>query len=392
MQPQSPDVRLPPVAVVLGSYNQGGFVEATIRSIAAQTYRDFECVIVDDCSTDDSPARIEAVLAALGDPRFRAVLLRQNGGPMATMLTGLDATTAPFVAFIDADDIWMPAFLERHVAAHLSERGQAAVSASDLAVIDANGVQISGSKPNFHLADLDAPPYSAKVETVDGETRTFVHRSIPGPWIWSATSGLVFRRTAIDALRPLHPERIPMCADSYLVRSAHILGGTVRIERSLGYYRMHGANNYSRNPYFGDRVKLGDNWGKHEPAIREELAFTICARAEGIVASLSNPYLARAVIDLVGRERAFALAEGSAGGRAMMAEAPPEKPRRPGAPGPKRPGPKGAGAKAARPGAARPERAETRPPPATAKGAQRRRRSFLGRPARRLGLARRTPG
>jgi hypothetical protein len=245
---------------------------------------------------------------------------------MVTMLAGVDATTAPFVAFLDADDLWAPDFLERHVDAHLSQVGQAAVSTSDLAMIDSDGLLISGGRPTFHLIDFDDPEiaYVARAERIGDETRTFVARSVPGTWIWSATSGLMFRRSAIEALRPIHPERIRICADAYLVKIAHLLGGTVRIERSLGWYRMHGSNNYTRNAFFGDGGKLSDNWGKYEPAIRDEIALCLCERAEAIVVSFSWRYLARVLIEMVGREAALALAATNPGARKIMADAPPE--------------------------------------------------------------------
>src|ERR1700741_3097504 len=90
-----PGVRPPRVAVVIGCYNQAAYVEATLRSVAAQSYEDFECLVLDDRSTDGSHERIEQVLQSLGDERFRAILRRANGGQMATMLEGLDATSGP---------------------------------------------------------------------------------------------------------------------------------------------------------------------------------------------------------------------------------------------------------------------------------------------------------
>ena len=137
MQPQSPDVRMPPVAVVLGSHNQSAFVEATIRSIAAQTYGDFECVIVDDCSTDDSAARIEAALAGSAT-RFRASSSARTAARWRRCSPGWTRPPRPSSpSSTRTTSGCRPS--SSGVAAHLSERGQAAISASDLAVIDAGG-------------------------------------------------------------------------------------------------------------------------------------------------------------------------------------------------------------------------------------------------------------
>ena len=64
--PRQENERDPLVSIVVGNYNQGAFVEEAIRSVAAQTYSKLECVVVDDKSTDDSVARIEAMMAEMG--------------------------------------------------------------------------------------------------------------------------------------------------------------------------------------------------------------------------------------------------------------------------------------------------------------------------------------
>ena len=149
----------PRVAVVIGCHDQAAYVKSAIRSVAAQSYENFECVVLDDSSTDKSADRISEVLESLSDPRFQAILRRENGGQMVTMLDGLDATSSPFAAFLDADDLWHPAFLERHVLAHMSSRGIAAVSCSNLAVVDADGTSTLRREAQFlqHRSPTAAP-------------------------------------------------------------------------------------------------------------------------------------------------------------------------------------------------------------------------------------------
>jgi glycosyltransferase involved in cell wall biosynthesis len=321
---QFPGVRTPRVSVVIGCYNQAAYVEAAIRSVAAQSYGDFECVVIDDNSTDGTPDRVQDVLASLGDPRFRATLRRQNGGQMVTMLEGLDATSSPFVAFLDADDLWHPAFLERHVLAHLSERGVAAVSCSNLAVIDTDGIQLSGGKPNFigsDPRDWDGR-HKIREEMLDTETRVFVRRGFLSEWIWSATSALMFRRAVVEVLRPVHPERLRICADHYLARGAHMLGGTVRIERSLGCYRLHGSNGFARNRLFGDRTAFGRPPQDIVAAATEEFIQRLCSAAQELRATLPPGYVAKLLLGHAGQEGATALAESNAGARLILSAVP----------------------------------------------------------------------
>jgi GT2 family glycosyltransferase len=320
----------PRVAVVVGCHEQAAYVEAAIRSVAAQSYENFECVVLDDCSADGSADRIGEVLESLGDPRFRAILRRENGGQMVTMLEGLDATSSPFVAFLDADDLWHPAFLKRHVLAHMSSRGIAAVSCSNLAVVDADGTQLSGGKPNVFSTDLRRPHLQHLVveEVLDAETRLFIAPGIMAEWIWCATSAMIFRRTVLETLRPARPEQLRICADLYLARGAHMLGGTVRIERSLGCYRLHGKNGFARNSLLGARTALGKPPKDIAVAARNELVQCLCDKAEQLCKTLSRSYVANLLLELVGSEGAFALAASNAGARLLLESMPQPRPER----------------------------------------------------------------
>src|SRR3982751_4735240 len=117
MEEKSPPFELPRVAVVITSYNYLAYVERAIRSVLAQTYRDWDCVIVDDASTDGSADHIRELLRAMDDPRLRLVTREQNGGQIAGFRDGFAATDAPFIAFLDADDVWLPNFLLAHLSA-----------------------------------------------------------------------------------------------------------------------------------------------------------------------------------------------------------------------------------------------------------------------------------
>jgi glycosyltransferase involved in cell wall biosynthesis len=102
----------PPAAtVVVTSYNYGRYVGAALESVRAQTAADFECVVVDDGSTDDS---IRVIKSFLADPRFRLVR-QQNRGVSHARNVGIGLARGPFVAFLDADDLWRPTKLERQL-------------------------------------------------------------------------------------------------------------------------------------------------------------------------------------------------------------------------------------------------------------------------------------
>jgi len=103
---------VPRVSVVIPLYNKAGSIGAAAGSALRQTFRDFELLVVDDGSTDGSAA----VLAAVDDARVR-IISQANTGPGAARNRGLAESVGKYVAFLDADDEWEPALLERAVGA-----------------------------------------------------------------------------------------------------------------------------------------------------------------------------------------------------------------------------------------------------------------------------------
>jgi glycosyltransferase involved in cell wall biosynthesis len=112
--PSSP----PAVSVLIPVYNGGGYFAAALDSILAQTFTDFECIVLDDGSTDGSGELAQR--RALADPRLR-VVRRENRGLVATLNELLALARGELIARMDADDIALPDRLERQVrfmAAH----------------------------------------------------------------------------------------------------------------------------------------------------------------------------------------------------------------------------------------------------------------------------------
>jgi glycosyltransferase involved in cell wall biosynthesis len=101
----------PAVSVIVTSFNYGRYVATALESVRAQTAGDFECLVIDDGSTDDSVATIESFLS---DARFRLSRL-DNGGVSRARNIGLAQARGRFVSFLDADDVWQPTKIERQL-------------------------------------------------------------------------------------------------------------------------------------------------------------------------------------------------------------------------------------------------------------------------------------
>ena len=103
-------------SVIMPLYNKAPYVRKAVESVVEQTYGDWELIVVDDCSTDDSATVVEKIV----DPRIRIVRLGVNGGVGAARNRGVAESNAPYICFLDADDWWEPTFLEE--MAGLGER------------------------------------------------------------------------------------------------------------------------------------------------------------------------------------------------------------------------------------------------------------------------------
>lgn len=171
------------ISVVMPAYNAARFVDAAIQSIRAQSFRDFEFVIVDDGSTDGTTRIAEA--HANEDPRIKLIRQRQSGC-MAAIIRGMREASAPYVARMDADDISHHNRFATQIA-FLEENPSIAVVGTSVEFIDENG-RITGTRhcPEnhdeiatrlLHKSPLYHPSVMMRremIEAVGGYDRRFV--------------------------------------------------------------------------------------------------------------------------------------------------------------------------------------------------------------------------
>src|SRR5215475_8837664 len=94
--------RLPRCTIILPTHNRAATLPRAVASVIAQNEPDFELIIIEDGSTDET----RAWLAALDDPRIRVTLSEHSQGPSAARNIGIDMATAPVLAFLDSDDLY----------------------------------------------------------------------------------------------------------------------------------------------------------------------------------------------------------------------------------------------------------------------------------------------
>lgn len=104
----------PLVSVITPTYNAELFISATIESVCAQTYTNWELVIVDDASSDTTVDILKKYAAA--DDRIKFHVLETNSGAAIARNTAIEKASGSYIAFLDADDLWMPEKLFKQIA------------------------------------------------------------------------------------------------------------------------------------------------------------------------------------------------------------------------------------------------------------------------------------
>lgn len=99
---------MPQVSIITPCYNSAKYIKETIQSVLSQTFQDWEWIITDDQSTDDSVAIIEE----LADPRIILIKSAKNGGAGHARNQSLEKAQGRYITFLDADDYWEPTFVE----------------------------------------------------------------------------------------------------------------------------------------------------------------------------------------------------------------------------------------------------------------------------------------
>lgn len=178
------------VSIIVPTHNRGSLLMETLASVLAQTHRDFECVIVDDHSTDDTSARLAPLLAS--DGRFRLIELGDaQRGAQAARNAGISASTGAYVMLLDSDDLIAPFCLARRLTAAEQNR------AVDFIVFPCECFR---TKPG-DVALL------WNTHTGEDDLDRFLKLDVP----WQTTSPF-WKRAALIALLPW-PESVPVGQD-----------------------------------------------------------------------------------------------------------------------------------------------------------------------------------
>ena len=219
----------PALCVALPVYNARRYLAAALASILGQFFRDFELVAVDDGSTDDSLAILRAFAAR--DARLR-VISRPNTGLAGALNDAWRASTAPFVARMDADDIAFPGRFARQVA-HLEAHPEIVALGSAIVFMDAAGRPVKDCPRPLGHEEIEAA-------LLRGDGGSLIHPVV------------MLRRTALEAIGGYRPEAYFVEDLDLYLRLARV-GRLANLPEPLLFYRVHpGSMNFVK--YTGRRA------------------------------------------------------------------------------------------------------------------------------------------
>jgi glycosyltransferase involved in cell wall biosynthesis len=135
------------VSIITPSYKSERFISQTIESVLAQTYQDWEMIIVDDVSPDNSNEIIEEYCKK--DSRIKLIKLEQNSGPAVARNRAIEEAIGRYIAFLDADDLWKPEKLEKQLV--FMDENDLAFTYSSYDLIDEDGNDLGTFTTKEHI-------------------------------------------------------------------------------------------------------------------------------------------------------------------------------------------------------------------------------------------------
>ncbi len=214
------------ISVLLCNYNYASLIGETIQSVLDQDYDNYEFIIVDDGSTDNSREIISEFSDK--DPDKIRTIFKDNEGQAEGFNVGVQMAKANILCFLDSDDTWLSGKLSM-VNRWFNEK-------DDIALLQHNMKIMRGTQKTDEL-------FRAALMVGDVGDHTRQTRQIPQ---FIPTSGLSFSRKALKKVMPI-PKVFKTCADGYLTRTSMCYGKVYAELGVYGYYRLHAENSIFGN-------------------------------------------------------------------------------------------------------------------------------------------------
>jgi glycosyltransferase involved in cell wall biosynthesis len=226
MQTDPADLGRTRISVVVPAFNAAGYLAAALQSVADQSVRPYETIVVDDGSTDET----QAVARSFGV----TVIARANAGVSAARNTGTQAASGDYIAYLDADDVWAPEKLAVQSAA-LASYGRPAFAFTDYRMFDERGPRRRSSELSAHWA------FRKIAGKISGRTAIVIEAGADEPVLYDSyipPSAVLVRRADVLAAGGFD-ETLHAAEDyDFLLRLLRLVPG-IAIMKPLLFYRQH---------------------------------------------------------------------------------------------------------------------------------------------------------
>src|SRR5574344_2088430 len=256
-------LNLPLVSFVVTSYNYENFITKTLESIKNQTYKNFEIIVVDDKSTDNSVNIIKDFISNNQDLKIILYEHEQNEGQLRAIQTGLKHSNGQFISFIDSDDVITKDYATAHIKVHMATN--VAFTSSQITEIDENDeihtLHSPSSPQNKQCADIKNLNELLNVDIENLNFKVLDAKATPfGGWFWSPDSSAMFRKSAIEILEE-YPDfsKWKIFPDKFIFNIANLIGGSAVIYVPLVGYRRH-KNNAGKSSYVSGNKKFNNDF------------------------------------------------------------------------------------------------------------------------------------
>ena len=262
-------LNLPKVSFIVITHNFSQFVCDCLNSIKNQTYENYEIIVVDDLSKDDTADKIQNFINENPNIQIKFIKNENNIGQLASFLEGLKQASGEFICSIDGDDVLFPEYCAIHVETHLN---------CSVALTSCQQVEIDENNTIHTLNSIESP--NKKKENFIIENKTFEefkeYRSAKGldkvgaevkvldndkfsfaTWHWGPTTSAMMRKSVCEMLLLIDKAKaIKITADKFMFSFCHLIGSSAVIFRPLYAYRRHSSNYSMANPVMGNKKYL----------------------------------------------------------------------------------------------------------------------------------------
>lgn len=253
----------PSVSVIVPNYNHARFLKQRIDTILNQTYTDFELIILDDCSTDDSKKIID--LYAENEKVSHVVYNEENSGSLFNQWQkGLALAQGEWIWIAESDDYSAPNFLET-LMSKISDGVSLVFCKSN--IVDEDGVYVSDS--SVWLSDIAGQmlenDFVAEGKTLFYEVHAYKN-------IVSNTSSAIFRKKIVDNVQ--FPYNYKICGDWLFFAQMTLAGNVAYVAETLNYWRQHSKTTRNVGSLETERLRLQENMGivRHFSSLAKKLS------------------------------------------------------------------------------------------------------------------------